>query len=427
MKKLSGKINRAVFSSVLALSMLFAAGGAEAEPLAALSRQSVTVDGRSVALEAYAIGGFNYFRLRDVAAALNGTAASFSVGWDGERNTVTLVSGEGYVPDGSEQNGSRGDLSETAAPSSQRLIINGAELNTLSVYTLGGSNFFRIRELGDALGFSVDFNVEKDAVVILTEPEGSAVPAVLEVHFLDVGQGDSVFIELPDGRTMLIDAGEKGRGAAVADYISAQGVDTLDFVVATHPHSDHIGGLPAVFDRLEIRSIYAPDKPSDSQVYKSLLSAVSAEGLTLTPAHAGDMLVDTDTLDVSVLSPMAGVVYSDVNDYSVVLLLTYGKWDFLFTGDAGGSVLLSAVSSEAEVLKVSHHGSATGTTPALIDVLHPLWTVISCGAGNSYGHPNQTVLELLSDAAVFRTDVDGTVTAVCGGDGIKWHRQHSTS
>lgn len=421
MKKINGKISRAAFSLVLTLSLLCTPAGAAAEGLASPSRQSVTVDGSAVALEAYAIGGYNYYKLRDIALVLNGTAAAFSVGWDGAANTITLVSGESYTPDGSELDVSRGDLSATAAVSSQSLIINGAAVSELSVYTLGGNNFFRLRELAAALGFSVSYDSVRDAVVILTDG-GSTASGVLEVHFLDVGQGDSIFIELPDGRTMLIDAGEKGKGGAVADYVRGEGHEALDIVVATHPHSDHIGGLPAVFSELEVRSVYAPDKAAESQAYKSFIAAVAAEGLTLTSAVAGAMPVDTELLDVTVLSPAAGAVYTDVNDYSVVLLLTYRDWDFLFTGDAGSGVLLSSVNSAAEVVKLSHHGSVTGVSAALLEVLRPMWAVISCGAGNSYGHPHQSVLELLSDVTVLRTDIDGTVTAVCDGESVKWSR-----
>ena len=250
------------------------------------------------------------------------------------------------------------------------------------------------------------------------EPQGPE--GTLTAHFIDVGQGDSEFLELPDGRTMLIDAGESSEGSTVVGYIRSLGYSDIDYVVATHPHSDHIGGMPAVFGAFEVGEVWAPAVTHDTQAFEAFLDAVDAEGLSINAATAGKTVYDASGCTVDVISPTDGASYDDLNDWSAILEVEFGDETMLFTGDAGSGIISSAKPGDVDVLKVGHHGSDTSTTASLVSSLSPEYAVISCGAGNSYGHPHQSTLEALSSATVYRTDVDGTVVATTDGSSIEW-------
>lgn len=250
-----------------------------------------------------------------------------------------------------------------------------------------------------------------------SEPEGT-----LKIHFIDVGQGDSEFLELPDGKTMLIDAGESSESATVAGYIKDKGYTKTDYVVATHPHSDHIGGLPGIISSFEVDEVWAPKVQHDTQTFESFLDSVSDKGLSINTATAGKTIYDADGCKIEILSPNENSSFDDLNDWSVILKATFGNEVFLFTGDAGANVISSANPGDIDVLKVGHHGSDTSTTPGLISSLSPSYAVISCGAGNSYGHPDQSTLDALSGVEIYRTDTDGTVVATCDGSSITWEK-----
>lgn len=247
------------------------------------------------------------------------------------------------------------------------------------------------------------------------EPTGT-----LAVHFIDVGQGDSEFLELPTGETMLIDAGEESEAQAVVSYVESLGHSSIDYVVATHPHSDHIGGMPAVFSAFEVGEVWAPAATHDTQTFEAFLDAVEAEGLSINTATAGKQIASGNGMEIDVLSPKDGASFSDLNDWSAIVGLTFGEIDFLFTGDAGTDVISAAGAGDIDVLKVGHHGSDTSTTASLVSSLSPEYAVISCGAGNSYGHPHQSTLDALVSATVYRTDADGTVIATSDGSSVTW-------
>lgn len=241
--------------------------------------------------------------------------------------------------------------------------------------------------------------------------------ATVTAYFFDVGQGDSEFLVLPDGQTMLIDAGTGEAGQGVVDDISWLGYDRIDYLVATHPHEDHIGGMPAVFDAFEVGEVWAPEVSNDTQAFENFLDSVDEEGLEINPAVAGSVVYESGGCTVEILSPAEGASYDDLNDWSAVVMVTFGDTSMLFTGDASASVLEPLGIGNVNVLKVAHHGSDTGTTPSLLSQLTPSVAVIEVGAGNSYGHPTQETLDELaaSGAQVWRTDLDGGVYAVSDG------------
>lgn len=199
-----------------------------------------------------------------------------------------------------------------------------------------------------------------ETIVTVPAPEPSEYQG-LKVHFLDVGQGDSCFIELPNKETMLIDAGESEYGDSIVTYIYGQSYDTLDYVVATHPHADHIGGMADVLNTFNIRNFYATSFTTTTQTYERMLDAVENSGAAVHEVMAGSVILDEPELLVEVVAPKT--LGDDSNNSSVVIKLTYGENKFLFTGDAEKSEEDDIWTNiKCDVLKVGHHGSATSSS-----------------------------------------------------------------
>jgi beta-lactamase superfamily II metal-dependent hydrolase len=242
------------------------------------------------------------------------------------------------------------------------------------------------------------------------------------VHYLDVGQGDSEFIELPNGECMLIDAGTSDSAQKIVDTITNYGYSKLDYVVATHPHADHIGGMTKVINNFDIGEIYMPKASTTTKTFENMLTAISDNGLSINTAKAGVEVYSDSSLEIEFLAPV-GTSYTDLNNYSAVVKITYGSNSFLFTGDAENVSEEEMLSSErnslsADVLKVGHHGSSSSSTVDFINAVNPKYAVISCGVDNSYGHPHSETLTKLDDKNVelYRTDKQGTITVVCDGN-----------
>ncbi len=227
--------------------------------------------------------------------------------------------------------------------------------------------------------------------------KGEASSADLSVHFIDVGQGDCTLI-MCEGHNMLIDAGESDQGSTVLEYLNAQGVTKLDYVIGTHPHSDHIGGLRTIVESdIEIGKFIMPKVPDDmvptSYTYTKLLKAVVNKGMTVT--QADDITFDLGSASVNTYTPKN--TYSNLNDYSVVSRITHGDNSFLITGDLSknseSELIDRGCDLSADVLQVGHHGSKESSTKKFLNKVNPLYAVIQCGAGNSYGHPHDEALE----------------------------------
>lgn len=249
---------------------------------------------------------------------------------------------------------------------------------------------------------------------------------LLRIIYIDVGQGDSALILTPDGKSMLIDAGESASEEKVAEVLEQYGVTFIDMLIATHPHSDHIGGMKYIVENFQIGQFCLPNVAHTSQTYEELLLAVQQKKIPTLQAKAGVSFQLGDDVSCSVLAP-ASDSYESLNDYSVVLHLSYGSTSFLFTGDAEALsefeiLASSSASPEADVLKVGHHGSRTSTSEAFLDAIHPKYAVISCGIGNSYGHPHTEILEALAERGitVYRTDELGDILACSDGSKISF-------
>ncbi len=238
-------------------------------------------------------------------------------------------------------------------------------------------------------------------------------------HHIDVGQGDCQFIELPNGECMLIDAGEKGNENIIISYIQNLGYTTLDYVICTHPHSDHIGSMEGVLEAFPAKSIYMPKKAHTTNVYINLLSAIKNKNYKIKEAKSGLNIISSGDLDISFVSPTKD--YEDINDSSAVIRLDYLDTSFLYTGDIENTAWTDITANiDVDVLKVSHHGSSNATSSALLSKVTPKHAVISCGNGNSYGHPHSETLKLLENLSVpiYRTDTMGNIIITSDGKNI---------
>jgi len=240
----------------------------------------------------------------------------------------------------------------------------------------------------------------------------------LKVHFLDVGQADSILVQLPNKQNMLIDAGNNDDGDKVVNYLNKAGVKQIDYLVGTHPHEDHIGGMDTVIKNVTIGRVYMPKVTNTTRTFEDVLIAVKDNGLKIITAKAGLKIVDNDAIQAVMLAPHSSE-YEDLNNYSAVIKLTFGEVSFLFTGDAGmqseTEILAGGISLQADVLKVGHHGSYSSTTVAFLQAVQPKYAVICVGAGNDYGHPHKETLTRLQGIKVFRTDLNGTVVFLTDG------------
>ena len=257
-----------------------------------------------------------------------------------------------------------------------------------------------------------------DVVIIEYEQSGitGAINGALTVHFIDVGQGDSTFIELPNGETMLIDAGERDRGESVVAYINSAGYNKIDYLIGTHPHSDHIGGMAQVVNSLNIGTGYMPNVQTDTATFENLLIAIKNKGMKIKTAKAGVTIISGD-LTAEILSPVDDE-YDNLNNYSAVIRITYGSTSFLFMGDVERQVESEITADvSADVIKVGHHGSDTSSSSSFISRVGASIAVISVGEGNSYGHPDEGIMSAWekSGAAVMRTDLLGTI--IIGSNG----------
>jgi len=238
----------------------------------------------------------------------------------------------------------------------------------------------------------------------------------LKVHFIDVGQGDSILVDLGDTE-ILIDGGDKSPGVVsyLDDYIDGP----LEVMVATHPHADHIGGLIAVLANFKVDNIWLNGDTSTSQTYKEFMSAVNAEGAEVHVAKRGNQ-IKTGRLMLDVLNPTQPLSGS-INNKSIVLLLSHGDTDFLFDGDAEteaeASMLSAHVIPDVEILKVGHHGSRTASSEPFLQAAKPDVAIYMAGKDNSYGHPHQETIAALTEvgAEIYGTDICGTIVVTSDG------------
>ena len=280
----------------------------------------------------------------------------------------------------------------------------------------------------ESAGDMEDFVTE--GVISNTYKTDSSSAGQMQVHFIDVGQGDATLIAC-DGHYMLIDAGNNDKGTTVQSYLMSQGIEKLDYVIGTHPDADHIGGLDVVIYKFDCDTIIMPDVANDTRTYDDVVQAMKSKGYQTTYPVVGE----TYTLGgatFTIVAPNADYG-NDMNDWSVGVLVQNGNNRFLFTGDAEEKaeedILNNGIDISADVYAAAHHGSKTATSQAFLDKVSPTYVVISAGEGNKYGHPHAEVLNRLRAAgiSVFRTDEQGTIVATSNGNDITWNCSPSES
>ena len=247
----------------------------------------------------------------------------------------------------------------------------------------------------------------------------------LQVHFIDVGQGDCIYIAA-GGQNMLIDCGEADESARAVAYLQDIGIRQLDYVVGTHPHSDHMGGMDRIIEEFGIWEFIIPhlddeDIPTTSYFLR-FLDAAERHGVKLTEAVTGSEFTVGDA-HCEIVAPNSKK-YEDINNYSVGIVLRHGSESFIFTGDAEGvaeqEMLGGGRLGKMNVYKVGHHGSSSSSTAAFLNVIRPDTAVISCGAGNAYGHPTDSVIRRLSAYTdnIYRTDLCGSIVITSDGSSL---------
>ncbi|MBI3953967.1 MAG: MBL fold metallo-hydrolase [Chloroflexi bacterium] len=257
--------------------------------------------------------------------------------------------------------------------------------------------------------------------VVAAACQPQAPPPELEVHFVDVGQGDGILVRVPGGGDLVIDGGRRSSG--FADYVKRQGVSSLAIVVATNPDADHIGGLIAVLKELRVEEVWLSGQPNNTQTFEDFVDAIAVAKAKTTEVRRGQQRALGDA-SITVLHPIEPF-FSGRNNNSVVLRLDYREVSFLFAGDAErqaeDSMLKAGLELKATVLKMGHHGSRTSSSPAFVAAVAPQHAVYQAGRNNQFGHPHPEAIAAVkaAGATVLGTNVKGTIVMTSDGSAIK--------
>ena len=257
---------------------------------------------------------------------------------------------------------------------------------------------------------------------VSTTGNRSPITDEIEIHFIDVGQGDGALIKTPAGN-VIIDSGPKSQSDAFIQYLKDQGVERIEYAIFTHPHEDHMGSAQFVLDEFEIGQVVMNDRVTTSQYFERALDTIERNDIDVICAKAGDVyqLGDLKMMVVAPNSEKYGT--NDANNSSIIIYLEYGDTSVIFTGDAEKESEYEVVNKygagtlDCDLLKVSHHGSSSSSTAAFLGCVAPEMAVISVGAGNSYGHPHGEVLERLEERGIiyYTTENEGSIVFVSDG------------
>lgn len=327
-----------------------------------------------------------------------------TVGWDNSTNSATV-----------EKNGIN-----VRIPIGQSYIIkNGQKIpNDTAAIIKDGRTYLPIRVVLEAFGASVGWDGATQTVTVTKDPLEE-----IKIHFIDVGQADSILIELPNNIEILIDAGNKDDAYTIINYINNLGIDHIEHFILTHFHEDHIGSAPDIIHAFYVDKVYTPETIADTDIYEATMAAIEDEDMEIIRAKGGKSIIDTASLAFEFLGPNS-IYYSEANEYSLVTKLTYGDTSFLFMGDAESVSELEMVRGDydldVDLLKVGHHGGETSSSQIFLNEVTPAYAVISVGAFNNYGHPHEKTLNRLNaiGAKIYRTDIQGTVVATSDGSNI---------
>ena len=256
-----------------------------------------------------------------------------------------------------------------------------------------------------------------------SENKNIAVEGILEVSYLDVGQGDSAYIRVNDF-DILIDAGPKSDSDKLIEQLKAKNIDDFEIVIATHPHEDHIGGMVSVFEEYNVESFYMPSVTHTTKTFENMVNAVAKEEIKIQTIKEGMKFDLGNGANIDVYSPIYES-YEEFNDYSPIMKLTFGETELIFTGDAEAHAETEVVAKypndlKADVLKFGHHGSSTSSTDEFLQSVSPEYGIISCGEDNKYGHPHKETLDKITKYNIksYRTDIQGQITLLSDGKNI---------
>lgn len=247
----------------------------------------------------------------------------------------------------------------------------------------------------------------------------------LKIYFIDVGQADSILLE-QNGKFMLIDAGNNDDGELVVNYLKEKGVQKLDYVIATHAHEDHIGGMDNVINSFDEEKILFPKTTSTTKTFEDFVNAVKNKNKKLYAPQSGEKFTFANST-FEILAPNSDN-YEDANNYSIVIKLTYKENSFLFAGDAEeileNEILNKGYDLKSDLIKIGHHGSSSSTSDKFLKAIEPDYAVICVGKDNSYNHPKKSVMDRLKKYGikVYRTDEQGSITAISDGKSISFDK-----
>lgn len=295
------------------------------------------------------------------------------------------------------------------------VYVNGKKTSTDSApKIINGRTMMPIRFISEQLSYTVSWDADNKIIVITdgdVYADTSFFKHLLTVHYIDVGQGDSEFVEFPGGEVMLIDAGPRGNGAT--EYIKKLGYEKINYVIATHPDADHIGSMAEILKNFNVDKFFMPNKSHTTKTFENMLDALEENGCECIYAAAGEDIINDGRIHAQILAPCK--TYDDSNDMSAVIKIRYNNISFLFTGDITSKsekdIVESGADLRADIIKIAHHGSSGSSSQLFLNAVSPKTAVISVGKDNKYGHPTTEVLDRLKmmNISVYRTDISGSI------------------
>ena len=250
-------------------------------------------------------------------------------------------------------------------------------------------------------------------------------PNLMYVHYINVDQGDAILIQV-NNKNLLIDSGPKSHKKQLVKFLNDLNISKLDYVIATHPHEDHIGNMNTVLNSYKVQSFYAPKVYSYTKSFEQMIDSLKSNNLKINPIKRGCNTINLGfQTNVEVFSPINDT-YDNENNYSPVIKISFGNNSFLFTGDAEKEIedklILLNDDLKADILKVSHHGSSSSTSDSFLNRVSPKYAIISVGKNNIYDHPNDTIISKLNTYKIniLRTDIQNNITLISDGTNISY-------